>query len=374
MPVFQIPIYPFERLRQVRSIATAFHEEVVDLSIGTPVDAPSPEVLEILGASGRERGYPPSPGSDELRSAIAHWLKRSFGADCDRDDVTVTIGSKEFITSLPGYLRLLRPERNVVLYPEISYPSYAMGALLHQCEAYPVRVGSGGELLLDSVPTEIAQRSLVLWVNAPSNPTGQCTDLTDALDWAQRNGAVLASDECYSDFIWDGARYSVLQLAQEGVLAVHSLSKRSNLAGLRLGSVSGDPELVRQLSDLRRHAGMMVPGPIQSAGVWAYSHDELVEDQRRRYRERLVLLRDALVKVGFAVQLPQGGFYLWFRGPEGRFRDGFEVAEFLARHGGIVGSPGEFYGSSVSDYLRLAVVTTTDVISRIVERLSAVSL
>jgi aspartate/methionine/tyrosine aminotransferase len=371
---FRIPTYPFERLKGVREIAAASFGEVIDLSVGTPVDPPAAEVVEILSSSGRERGYPPAIGSLELRSAMAQWLERSFDVQMSPDDVLASIGSKEFITSLPGYLRLLRPDRSVVLYPEVSYPSYAMGARLHHCDAFAVPVGDGGELQLDSVPDEVRDRALVLWVNAPSNPTGRCSDLTAELRWAQEAGVLLASDECYSDFTWDRPPFSALQLAQSGVIAVHSLSKRSNLAGLRLGSVSGDPELVRPISELRKHAGMMVPGPVQSVGTWVYAHDELVEDQRRRYRERLETLHAALTRAGFSVEFPQGGFYLWFRGPKGRFRDGFELAEFLAQHCGVIGSPGEFYGASVKDFLRLAMVAPSEVISRLAERLDDVAL
>lgn len=358
---FVPPPYPYDRLADIVAVAAAHGGGAVDLSIGTPGDPPAPAVLDALASSGTERGYPPSIGTEALRAAVAEWFDRRFGVDVDPSDVGAAIGTKELVAGLPHWLRLRDPSRDTVLYPEVSYPSYAMGATLAGCRAVPVPMDDRWRLDLSHIDPADAARALCLWANTPGNPAGGLDDLAAVAEWGRRHGVPVFSDECYVEFTWSGppARpgqapgATVLSSGTEGVVAVHSLSKRSNLAGLRVGFYAGDPELVHYLQEVRKHAGFMVPGPAQAAAVVALGEQRDVDVQRERYRTRLARMAGILEGVGIAAPLPDGGFYLWVPAPEG---DAWRLAQRLAAELGIVSSPGEFYGHTASGHVRLALV------------------
>ena len=375
---FAPPPYPYERLDDVRAAAGALPGGAVDCSIGTPCDPPPRAVVEALAGSGTERGYPASIGSVAFRQAAAGWLQRRFGVGVAPDfQVAACMGTKEFVASLPGYLRLRHPDRDTVLYPAVSYPSYAMGATLAGCRSVPVAVDRDFRVDLSTIDPRDAGRALCLWVNTPGNPAGALDDLGAAAAWGRHNGVIVASDECYAEFTWDGPPRTILEHGAHGVLAVHSLSKRSNMAGVRAGFYAGDPDLVHYLRECRKHAGCMVPGPVQAAAVAAWSDQDHVDEQRARYRDRLerlasiVHLAKSLGRFGDArftpddacgsPGLPSGGFYLWTPVPGG---DAWACAYALARSCGLIVSPGEFYceqpcvpGSvDASEYVRIAAV------------------
>ena len=257
-----------------------------------------------------------------------------------------------------------------MLYPAVSYPTYAVSAQLAGLRSEPVPL-DGGRLALETIDEETAARALVLWVNSPSNPTGRLDDLGAAAAFGRRHGIVVASDECYADYTWSAAPETVLAHGHEGVLAVHSLSKRSNLAGVRAGFYAGDPELVAYLQLVRRHAGLIVAGPVQAAAAVAWSDDAHVDAQRERYARRLALVRTALLAAGLTVEAPQGAFYLWAR-REGE-HDGWSLASELAERAGVVVSPGELYGDDSFEYVRLAVVQPDERLALVAERLAASS-
>ncbi|RTL07577.1 MAG: aminotransferase class I/II-fold pyridoxal phosphate-dependent enzyme [Acidimicrobiia bacterium] len=358
---FVPPPYPYDRLADIVAAATAHDGGAVDLSIGTPGDPPAPAVLDALASSGTERGYPPSIGTEALRAAVAEWFDRRFGVDVDPSDVGAAIGTKELVAGLPHWLRLRDPSRDTVLYPEVSYPSYAMGATLAGCRAVPVPMDDRWRLDLSHIDPADAARALCLWANTPGNPAGGLDDLTAVAEWGRRHRVPVFSDECYVEFTWSGppARpgqapgATVLSSGTEGVVAVHSLSKRSNLAGLRVGFYAGDPELVHYLQEVRKHAGFMVPGPAQAAAVVALGDQRDVDVQRERYRMRLARMAGILEGIGIAAPLPDGGFYLWVPAPDG---DAWRLAQRLAAELGIVSSLGEFYGHAASGHVRLALV------------------
>lgn len=358
---FVPPPYPYDRLADIVAVAAAHDGGAVDLSIGTPGDPPAPAVLDALASSGTERGYPPSIGTEALRAAVAEWFDRRFGVGVDPSDVGAAIGTKELVAGLPHWLRLRDPSRDTVLYPEVSYPSYAMGATLAGCRAVPVPMDDRWRLDLSHIDPADAARALCLWANTPGNPAGGLDDLAAVAEWGRRHRVPVFSDECYVEFTWSGppARpgqapgTTVLSSGTEGVVAVHSLSKRSNLAGLRVGFYAGDPELVHYLQEVRKHAGFMVPGPAQAAAVVAVGDQRDVDVQRERYRTRLARMAGILERIGIAAPLPDGGFYLWVPAPEG---DAWRLAQRLAAELGIVSSPGEFYGHTASGHVRLALV------------------
>jgi aspartate/methionine/tyrosine aminotransferase len=347
---FVPPPYPYDRLDRLVPAAAAFDGGAVDLSIGTPIDPAPPAVVAAFSTPGLERGYPPSIGTAGLREAVARWMRRRFDVDVPTSAIGATIGSKEFVGTLPQWLRLRRPDRDTVLYPAASYPTYEMGAILASCRPVAVPMTPAGGIDLDAVDPADAARALLLWVNSPSNPTGALDDLGAVATWGRRHGVPVFSDECYVEYTWDGPGRSILQHGADGVVAVHSLSKRSNLAGGRIGFYAGDPELVRYLQEVRKHVGMMVPGPAQAAGVVALDDDDHVAIQRDRYWRRLTRMAAILSAwTGDEIPLPAGGFYLWFP-----VDDDWAFTERLAAEGGAIVAPGEFYGAP--GHVRVAVV------------------
>ena len=366
MAGFTPPPYPYDRLAPLQAAADQLPGGIVDLSIGTPCDPPPDLVREALADVAAARSYPPSVGTPAYRAAAAGWLHRRFGAEVDPADVAACVGTKEVVAGVPHWLRLRTPERDTVLYPEISYPTYAMGATLAGCRAVPVPVDDGWRIRLDAIDPADAERALCLWVNTPGNPAGGLDDLEAAAAWGRERSVPVFSDECYAEFTWDGPARSILAHGTDGVVAVHSLSKRSNFAGARVGFYAGDGALVRFLSEVRKHAGFMVPGPMQLAGALAWGDDEHVATQRERYWGRLEALAAGLRSFGVEVDLPAGAFYLWVAAPDG---DAWGLARELAAKGGILVSPGEFYGPSGAGRIRIAAVQPLDRIQVGLDRL-----
>jgi succinyldiaminopimelate transaminase len=364
---FVPPAYPYDRLAPLAAVAAAHEGGSVDLSVGTPHDPPSPAVIEALASSGAERGYPPSIGTAAYRAAAAGWLGRRFDVAVDPTDVAACIGTKELVAGLPHWLRLRIPDRDTVLYPAVSYPTYEMGAILAGCRAVAVPVDDRWRLDLGAIDPADARRALCLWSNTPGNPAGGLDDLAAVAAWGRDHGVAVLSDECYAELTWDGPARSVLQSGSEGVVAVHSLSKRSSLAGLRVGFYAGDPDLVHYLSEVRKHAGFMVPGPAQHAAVVALDDDEHALAQAARYRVRLERMRQVLIDAfDLEVSLPGGGLYLWVPAPDG---DAWAFAERLATEAGCLVSPGDFYGPAAADHVRIAMVQPDDRLQLVAERL-----
>jgi succinyldiaminopimelate transaminase len=365
MRPFVPPPYPYERIDRFKPLAEHFDGGLVDLSIGTPCDPPPASVIDALATSNAERGYPPSAGTPRLRRAAADWIARRFSVEVGLDQIAACVGTKEFVGTLPQWLRLRRPDRDTVLYPAIAYPTYEMGAILAGCRAVAVPLTASGGIDLSAIDPTDADRALALWVNSPGNPTGALDDLGAAAAWGRQHGVPVFSDECYVEFTWDTPGRTILEHGLDGVVAVHSLSKRSNLAGTRVGFYAGDGELVEYLSEVRKHVGMMVPGPAQAAGAAALDDDEHVALQRRRYRSRLERLGEVLAKwSGIPIAMPAGGFYLWFP-----VDDAWEFTERLVRQSGALLSPGEFYGADGAGFVRAAVVQPDEQIDRVAHRL-----
>jgi succinyldiaminopimelate transaminase len=362
---FEPPPYPYDRLDDAKRAAEALPGGLVDLSVGTPCDPPAPHVVAALADSGAERGYPPSVGTQALRGAAVRWMQRRFDVEVDPADVAACVGTKEFVATLPQWLKLRTPQRDTVLYPAVSYPSYEMGATLAGCRAVAVPVDEAFRLRLDAISAADADRALCLWVNSPGNPAGNLDDLGATAAWARQRSIPVFSDECYAEFTWSDRARSILEHGSAGVVAVHSLSKRSNLAGLRVGFYAGDRALVHYLSEVRKHVGLMVPGPAQAAGAAALDDDEHVEVQRRRYLSRLQRLAEVLgVWGGSPIAMPAGGFYLWIP-----VDDAWEYARQLAGAGGALVSPGEFYGAAARRYVRVAAVQPDDRVELVAQRL-----
>ena len=358
---FVPPPYPYDRLDELKALAAARPGGLVDLSIGTPCDPPPAAVLEALAAlRAPSAATRPRSARPTYREAAAGWMARRLGVTIDADHVAACVGTKELVAGIPQWLRLRRPDLDTVLYPAISYPTYAMGATLAGCRAVPY-------VDLDAIDPADAARALCLWVNVPGNPTGALGDLGAAAAWGRAHGVPVLSDECYVEFTWDGPPHTILEHGVDGVLAVHSLSKRSNLAGARAGFYAGDPALVRYLSEVRKHAGFMVPGPVQAAAVAAWADDEHVEQQRARYRSpagadggRLGLGRASTHRCPPV------------RSTCGRRRPtatpGASPVAWRPSGGALV-SPGDFYGPEGAGHIRVAVVQPDDRLALVADRL-----
>jgi succinyldiaminopimelate transaminase len=357
-----LPDFPWDLLVPHKDTAAAHPDGLVDLSVGTPVD-PTPEVVRAALAAGSDSpGYPLTAGTAGFRAAAAGWLRRVHGVtDLPDDAVLPTIGSKELVGLLPLLLRVGPGDR--VVLPPVSYPTYEVG----------VRIAGAEPVRSDSTVAAGPGPVRLVWINSPANPSGRVLPvehLRKVVDWARERGAVVASDECYLDFGWEAEPVSVLHPSvtggdHTGVLAVHSLSKRSNLAGYRAGFVAGDPALVAGLLEVRRHAGLIVPRPVQDAATVAYGDDAHVAVQRKRYLDRRALLRPALEKAGFTVEHSEAGLYLWVT----RGRDCWaEVAELAAL--GILVAPGGFYGPAGANHVRVALTATDERVAAAADRLA----
>jgi succinyldiaminopimelate transaminase len=310
-------------------------------------------VQSALRSASNAHGYPLTAGSEELCSAIAAWCRSRLSASGEFG-VLPTIGSKELVAWLPTLLGTRK-----VLFPEIAYPTYSVGAMIAGAEG----------LAVGDDPSDWPAADLV-WLNSPSNPTGRVLDASDmrtALDWARRNGAVIASDECYLEFGWDCEPVSIMQVAGDDlsqVLAVHSLSKRSNLAGYRAAFVAGDAAIVQRLLAIRKHAGMIMPAPVQAAMIAALGDSEHVVVQRERYLRRRELLSAALIEAGFAIEHSEAGLYLWVT----RGEPALATVEWFATRGILV-VPGIFYGAAGLRHVRISLTATDERIASAVSRL-----
>jgi succinyldiaminopimelate transaminase len=361
-PASRLPAFPWDRLGRYREQAAAHPGGIVDLSIGTPVDPVPAAVREALAAAADSPGYPPVAGTAQLREAAAGFLARRHGVSVQPGAVLPVIGTKEFIASLPALLGC--GTGDTVIYPELAYPTYEIGARLAGADA----------VAADGLASLGPQRARLVWVNSPANPTGRvlpAAHLRKMADWARERGAVLASDECYLDLAWDAEPVSVLHPGvsggtADGLLAVHSLSKRSNLAGYRAGFVTGDPALVAELLEVRRHAGLMMPAPVQAAMAAALADDTHAEQQRARYAARRARLRAALEQAGWTIDHSEAGLYLWATRPG---QDCWDGVGALAG-AGILVAPGEFYGPAGQHHIRVALTATDERIAAAAGRLA----
>jgi len=358
-----LPVFPWDTLAGAAARARAHPDGIVDLSVGTPVDPVADVIRNALAAASSAPGYPTTAGTPALRASAAAALRRRYGiTDLADDAVLPVIGTKELIAWLPTLLGLGADD--VVVVPELAYPTYDVGARL-----------AGAQVLHADSLTQVGPRSpQLVYLNSPSNPTGAVLGvdhLRKVVGWARERGALIASDECYLGLGWEAEPVSVLHPSvcdgdHTGLLAVHSLSKTSSLAGYRAGFVAGDPAVVAELLAVRKHAGMMVPTPVQAAMVAALDDDAHELVQKERYARRRDVLLAAVRDAGFTVEHSEAGLYLWAtRGEPCR-----DTVAWLAQRGILV-APGEFYGPRGADYVRIALTATDERIDAAVARLSA---
>jgi succinyldiaminopimelate transaminase len=358
-----LPEFPWDTLADVTALARSHPDGIVDLSVGTPVDDVAPVIRQALAAASAAPGYPTTAGTPALRESAVKALQRRYGVtDLPERAVLPVIGTKELIAWLPTLLGL--GPGDMVVVPELAYPTYEVGARLARAQA--VRA--------DSLTQLGPQRPALVYLNSPSNPTGKVLGvehLRKVVGWARERGVLVASDECYLGLGWDAEPLSVLHPSvcdgdHTGLLALHSLSKTSSLAGYRAGFVAGDPAVVAELLAVRKHAGMMVPTPVQAAMAAALDDDAHEAEQRARYARRRELLLPAVQAAGFSIELSEAGLYLWAtRGEPCR-----DTVAWLAERGILV-APGEFYGPRGAQHVRVALTATDERIAAAVQRLTA---
>ena len=358
----RLPDFPWDQLTSYAAQARAHPDGVVDLSIGTPVD-PTPEVVQrALREASDSPGYPVTIGLPETRQACIDWLGRSHGVTgLGLDAVLPVVGSKELIAQLPLHLGI--GPGDLVVLPEVAYPTYEVGA----------RLAGADSLATDSLTAIGPRTPALLWLNSPSNPTGRVLPpghLRKVVDWCRERGVLLVSDECYLENVWEGEAVSVLHPdvsggSHEGILAVHSLSKRSNLAGYRCAFVAGDPAVVGELLAVRKNLGLMMPGPQQRAMTAALGDDEHALEQHARYAARRTTLRAALEGAGFRIEHSEAALYLWST----RDEPCWDTVAWLAERGILV-APGAFYGRAGERHVRVALTATDERVAAAAARLA----
>ncbi|MEU8772709.1 succinyldiaminopimelate transaminase [Streptomyces sp. NPDC048606] len=357
----RLPAFPWDKLEPYKATAAAHADGIVDLSVGTPVDPVPALVRRALTDAADSPGYPTVWGTPALRDAITGWLRDRLGASAaGHRNVLPVVGSKELVAWLPTQLGLGAGDK--VAYPRLAYPTYEVGARL--CGAEPVVYDDPTGL----DPTGVR----LLWLNSPSNPTGKVLpkeELIRVVAWAREHGILLFSDECYLELGWEAEPVSVLHDdvcggSYEGIVAVHSLSKRSNLAGYRAAFIAGDADVLGELLEIRKHGGMMTPAPVQAAVVAALGDDEHVHEQRARYAARRDALRTALEAHGFRVEHSEASLYLWVT----RDEPCWDTVAHLASLGILV-APGDFYGEAGASFVRVAFTATDERVAAAVKRL-----
>lgn len=357
----KLPDFPWDKLSEYAATARSHPDGIVDLSVGTPVD-PTPKVVrDALVDAADSPGYPATVGLRETRQACVDWLARRFGVTTlDADAVLPVIGSKELIAALPTHLGI--GQGDLIVQPSLAYPTYEVGAVL-----------AGAKVIAtDSTLSVGPQTPKIFWVNSPSNPTGRVLPiehLRKTIEWCRERGVLLVSDECYLECVWEGEALSVLHPevnggSLEGILAVHSLSKRSNLAGYRCAFVAGDPAVVAELLAVRKNLGLQMPGPQQRAMIAALEDDEHVDAQREIYARRRNQLRQAFEDAGFRIDYSEASLYLW----ASRDEDCWKTVESLADKGILV-APGSFYGTAGKEHVRIAFTATDERVAAAADRL-----
>jgi succinyldiaminopimelate transaminase len=365
MGVADLADYPWDAVAPFAARARAHPGGIVDLSIGSPVDPTPPVVARALADATDAHAYPQTVGTPALREAIVDWYARRRGVSgLSPDHVLPTIGSKELVALLPLLLDL--GPGDVVVHPRAAYPTYDVGARL-----------VGATPIASDDPDAWAEGTRLVWLNSPGNPDGRVLDaafLRSAVARARELGAVIASDECYAELGWEAPWDespipSVLDPRVtdgdvSGILSVYSLSKQSNLAGYRAAFLAGDPALITRLLTARKHLGLMLPAPVQTAMIAALGDDSHVAAQKERYRARRATLKPALEAAGFRIDHSEAGLYLWAT----EDREAWDSIGRLADVG-ILAGPGPFYGEHFLRHIRVSLTATDERIAAAGERL-----
>jgi len=360
-----LPEYPWQLLKPFSEKAALHPAGAIDLSVGSPIDETPQVVQQALKNFANAPGYPSTGGTPEFRKAVVSWFESRRGVSgLDPDQVMPSIGSKELISWLPVLLGLGKGD--VVVQPKVAYTAYAVGAAF-----------AGATLVSEDDPEKWPANTKLVWINSPGNPDGKVLGVegfAKAVKKARELGALLASDECYAELGWidpwdKQVIPSVLDSRvcggnYEGILCLYSLSKQSNMAGYRAAFAVGSKTLIKDLVNLRMHAGMMMPLPTQQAVIAALGDSSHVIAEKALYAKRREVLLRAIKKYGFKVSDSEAGLYLWATLSE----NCWDTVEKMAQLG-IVVVPGSFYGDFALDHVRFSLTATDKAISEAASRL-----
>lgn len=363
-----LPDFPWDSLIPARQRAAQYPGGAIDLTIGTPVDPVPAFIQAALGGASDAHAYPATIGSNELRTAIARWLHNHRGVT-GTPGILPTIGSKEMVALLPSFLGFGKGD--TVAFPRMAYPTYDVGARIAGATPLPLNT--------DADPETWPEGIALLWLNSPGNPDGHVLgihQLKRLRAWARAHGTIIASDECYAELTWDVPEApSILDTRVCGtdyrdIFCLYSLSKQSNMAGYRGAFIAGDPERIATLTQLRKHAGFMMPTPIQHAMAVALGDEAHVTAQKETYRLRREALSGVLEAAGLRNDPKSvAGLYLWAEDASGR-ANGWEIVNACARIG-IVVAPGDFYGEAARGRVRISLTATDEAIGEAIRRLPA---
>lgn len=361
-----LPDFPWDHLTTYAERASKHPDGIVDLSVGTPVDSSPAVAQDALRDAADAPGYPMTVGREDTRQACIDWLSRRFGVTgLHLDAVLPVIGSKELIGSMPTHLGL--GPKDLIVYPALAYPTYEVGA----------KLAGARSVATDALTSVGPERVSLVWINSPSNPTGKVLPvdhLRKVVAWCRERGALLVSDECYIELAWDTAagqapvsvlHPDVCEGDHSGIVAVHSLSKRSNMAGYRCAFAAGDTDVIAELLAVRKNLGLQMPDPQQSAMKAVLDDDVHVAEQHARYAARRTALKTAFEAAGFRIDHSEASLYLWAT----RSESCWDTVDFLADRGILV-APGEFYGRAGAEHVRIAFTATDERVGEAVRRLS----
>jgi LL-diaminopimelate aminotransferase len=374
----KLPPYPFARWSTEVNRAKAQGVDVIRLDIGNPDLPPTQAVLERLFDSARQHGhhgYSGYRGLPALRKAIAGYYSRRFGVSLDADEQVVPlIGSKEGIVNMA--LAWLDPG-DVALVPDPGYAPYTMGAMLAGAEvvSFPLLAELGFLPDLSTIPTAIAKRAKLMWLNYPNNPTGAVVDLdflAQAVAYARDNQLLLCFDAPYADVTYgDYVAPSILQVpgALDVAVEFNSLSKTFNMAGWRVGMAVGNPKALSALAQVKSNVDSGLFHPLQDAAIAALETDAAwIVERNARYRERMNVVIEGMAALGIAAPSPRAALYIWAPIPGGWTSEVFAMA--LLEKAGVAVAPGSFFGPAGEGYIRVSVTAPIDQLRLAVERFS----
>ncbi len=377
--VEKIPPYLFVEIS--RKIARKREQgiDVISFGIGDPdLETPPPVVEALRAASGDlpNHRYPESDGLPEFRKAVADWYQRRFGISLDSNSEVISlIGAKEGI----GHAALCFIEPgDIALVPDPGYPVYSVGTWFAggECHWMPLREENGWLPDLDAIPSDVADRAKLMWLNYPNNPTGAIADIgyfESVVEFAKSHDIAVMHDACYTDVVFDGYRHPSF-LEAKGAMDVgvefHSLSKTYNMTGWRLGMAVGNAEMIDALLIVKSNLDSGVPQAIQLMGIEALeTPDSWIDERNAIYQRRRDKVLDALSDIGLRFDPPKASLYVWARVPEG-YTSG-EFAELLLDECDIVVTPGAGYGAYGEGYIRFSLTIDDDQLEEGMRRLSA---
>lgn len=381
-----LPDYAFAEMDKLVTQLRADGVDVIDFGTGDPRDE-TPLFIRNAAKQAideyKSAGYPSYIGLPEFRRAIAAWYTRRFGVELNADtEITSTVGSKEGIFNFP---QAFLESGDVVIMPSPGYPPYSRGTIFADGVPYfyPLLEENNFYPVFLEIPAEILKRAKIFWLCYPNSPTGKLATrkfFEEAVAFCQKHDIILASDECYVDLYFKEKAISALEVSKKGVVAFHSLSKRNNMTGYRVGFVCGDSEIIGAFKKLKTNIDSGTPDFTQAAAIAALGDNIHVELMRQKYAKRRTLIFEGLRKLGLRVLEPEGTFYLWQRVP-----DGFDSISFakrlLQKDCGIAVTPGEWISDPLTNgenpgkyYVRFALVENEDRVAEAASRLSNLKL